>query len=29
VEGDNAAALHTYERLGFAPFHVDVAYARR
>ncbi|EOM74377.1 mycothiol synthase [Rhodococcus rhodnii] len=28
VEGDNAAALHTYERLGFTRFHVDVAYAR-
>ncbi len=27
VEGDNTAALHTYERLGFARFHVDVAYA--
>lgn len=28
VEGDNTAALHTYERLGFDRFHVDVAYAR-
>ncbi|CAM2924412.1 mycothiol synthase [Prescottella defluvii] len=27
VEGDNTAALHTYERLGFERFHVDVAYA--
>lgn len=27
VEGDNVAALHTYERLGFERFHVDVAYA--
>ncbi|RVW06465.1 mycothiol synthase [Rhodococcus spongiicola] len=29
VEGDNTAALHTYERLGFEPFHIDVAYAAR
>ncbi|BAH35513.1 mycothiol synthase [Rhodococcus erythropolis] len=28
VEGDNTAALHTYERLGFDRFHVDMAYAR-
>jgi mycothiol synthase len=28
VEGDNAAAVHTYERLGFARFHVDRAWAR-
>ncbi|MGF7122232.1 mycothiol synthase [Rhodococcus sp. BE178] len=27
VEGDNTAALHTYERLAFERFHVDVAYA--
>lgn len=27
VEGDNTAALRTYERLGFERFHVDVAYA--
>ncbi|WP_461665463.1 mycothiol synthase [Gordonia sputi] len=26
VEGDNTAALHTYERLGFARYAVDVAY---
>ncbi len=26
VEGDNTAALHTYERLGFTRFAVDVAY---
>ncbi|MEH3154457.1 MAG: mycothiol synthase [Gordonia paraffinivorans] len=26
VEGDNAAALHTYERLGFSRHSVDVAY---
>ncbi len=26
VEGDNAAALHTYERLGFTRYAVDVAY---
>lgn len=26
VEGDNAAALHTYDRLGFTRFHTDVAY---
>ncbi|MGC0362439.1 mycothiol synthase [Rhodococcus sp. 27YEA15] len=28
VEGDNTAALHTYDRLGFDRFHVDMAYAR-
>lgn len=28
VEGDNAAALNTYGKLGFGRFHVDVAYAR-
>ncbi|MEN0136060.1 MAG: mycothiol synthase [Rhodococcus sp. (in: high G+C Gram-positive bacteria)] len=28
VEGDNASALHTYDRLGFERFHTDVAYAR-
>ena len=28
VEGDNTAAVHTYERLGFSRFHVDRAYAR-
>ncbi|NLU82364.1 mycothiol synthase [Rhodococcus sp. HNM0569] len=28
VEGDNTAALRTYERLGFARFHTDVAYTR-
>ncbi|MFD4367219.1 mycothiol synthase [Rhodococcus sp. NPDC058521] len=27
VEGDNSAALHTYERLGFERFHVDLAYS--
>lgn len=26
VEGDNTAALNTYEKLGFDRFHVDVAY---
>ncbi|MBJ7289238.1 mycothiol synthase [Williamsia sp.] len=26
VEGDNAAALHTYERLGFTQHSIDVAY---
>ncbi|WP_431839563.1 mycothiol synthase [Gordonia hongkongensis] len=26
VEGDNVAALHTYERLGFTRYAVDVAY---
>ncbi len=26
VEGDNAAALHTYERLGFTRYTIDVAY---
>ncbi|QBJ97276.1 mycothiol synthase [Rhodococcus sp. ABRD24] len=28
VEGDNTAALHTYERLAFERFHIDVAYAQ-
>ncbi|MBC2639847.1 MULTISPECIES: mycothiol synthase [unclassified Rhodococcus (in: high G+C Gram-positive bacteria)] len=28
VEGDNASALHTYDRLGFERFHTDIAYAR-
>ncbi|MFW0789117.1 mycothiol synthase [Gordonia sp. CPCC 205333] len=28
VEGDNTAALHTYERLGFAQYAIDVAYGR-
>ncbi|MFE4503992.1 mycothiol synthase [Rhodococcus sp. NPDC056743] len=28
VEGDNAAALNTYEKLGFGRFHTDMAYAR-
>ncbi|GGG22991.1 mycothiol acetyltransferase [Rhodococcoides trifolii] len=28
VESDNSAAVHTYDRLGFTRFHVDVAYAR-
>ncbi|MDL9936510.1 mycothiol synthase [Gordonia sp. ABSL1-1] len=28
VEGDNTAALHTYERLGFTRYAVDVAYGR-
>ncbi len=27
VESDNAAAVHTYERLGFTRFHVDAAYS--
>ncbi|NLE81251.1 MAG: mycothiol synthase [Rhodococcus sp.] len=27
VEGDNSAALRTYERLGFERFHVDMAYS--
>lgn len=26
VEGDNTAALHTYERLGFTRYAIDVAY---
>lgn len=26
TEADNTAALHTYDRLGFGRFHVDVAY---
>ncbi|NLG54915.1 MAG: mycothiol synthase [Rhodococcus sp.] len=26
VEGDNEAALRTYERLGFTRFHTDIAY---
>ncbi|WAC54211.1 mycothiol synthase [Gordonia sp. SL306] len=26
VEGDNVAALHTYERLGFTRYAIDVAY---
>ncbi|MGB3301224.1 mycothiol synthase [Gordonia sp. (in: high G+C Gram-positive bacteria)] len=28
VEGDNAAALHTYERLGFTRYTADIAYRR-
>ncbi|MGZ4588375.1 MAG: mycothiol synthase [Mycobacteriaceae bacterium] len=28
VEGDNAAAVHTYTKLGFTRYHVDVAYGR-
>ncbi|MGA9872102.1 MAG: mycothiol synthase [Rhodococcus sp. (in: high G+C Gram-positive bacteria)] len=28
VEADNAAAVHTYERLDFTRFHVDTAYSR-
>lgn len=28
VEGDNAAALHTYEKLGFSQYAIDVAYGR-
>ncbi|MGU3432288.1 mycothiol synthase [Actinomycetes bacterium M1A6_2h] len=28
VESDNTAAVHTYDRLGFTRFHVDVAFAR-
>ncbi|MFD3507352.1 mycothiol synthase [Nocardia sp. NPDC058666] len=27
TEADNTAAVHTYTKLGFAPSHVDVAYA--
>ncbi|EME23145.1 mycothiol synthase [Rhodococcus triatomae] len=29
TEADNDAALHTYHRLAFERYHVDVAYARR
>jgi mycothiol synthase len=29
TEADNTAAVHTYTRLGFAPAHIDVAYAAR
>ncbi len=28
VESDNTAAVHTYARLGFTKYHVDVAYGR-
>lgn len=28
VEGDNTAALHTYHRLGFEQYAIDVAYGR-
>jgi mycothiol synthase len=27
VESDNAAAMRTYERLGFTTYSVDTAYA--
>lgn len=27
TEADNTAAVHTYTRLGFAPFHIDAAYS--
>ncbi|MFI7527115.1 mycothiol synthase [Nocardia salmonicida] len=27
TEADNTAAVHTYTKLGFAPAHIDVAYA--
>ncbi|GAB3212898.1 mycothiol synthase [Nocardia tengchongensis] len=27
TEGDNTAAVHTYTRLGFTRFHIDVAYS--
>lgn len=29
VEADNVAAVHTYAKLGFTKYHVDVAYGRR
>jgi mycothiol synthase len=29
TEADNTAAVHTYTRLGFAPAHIDMAYAAR
>ena len=28
VESDNTAAVHTYARIGFTKYHVDVAYGR-
>jgi len=28
VESDNTAAVHTYTKLGFTKYHVDVAYGR-